>query len=1301
MSVILYSGPFLEYRLFCQPQSELRFDYLFISCYSFVKDSEGIISVKCPQCHFESPADTRFCSNCGAPLHPPEKTPPSHTKTLQTSTKELIRGSTFAGRYEIIEELGKGGMGKVYKVLDKEINEELALKLLRPEIAADEKTIERFHNELKYARKVTHKNVCRMHDLNKEEGIHYITMEYVPGEDLKSFIRRGGQLTAKKAVSIAKQMCEGLAEAHRLGVVHRDLKPQNIMIDKDGNTRIMDFGIARSLEAKGVTEAGMIIGTPDYMSPEQVEGEEADLRSDIYSLGVILYEMVIGRAPFEGDASLSIALKHKTEVPPDPSKMNEHVSEYLSAVILKCMEKERERRYQSVEELLSELERIEKGIETVAIPLKPKIPAFLIEHEEKDIEEERPVFVARDHELEKLNLFLKTALSGKGQVAFITGEAGSGKTALVQEFARRSQEADSELIVVQGKCNAQTGIGDPYLPFIEILRLLTGDVETKWTAGIIARDHATRLWNLLPLSANALLNKGPDLIDIFIPGVELVSRSETFTSGRANWLSPLKKLVERKAAFPADSSLQQSDLFEQYTRVLETLSLEKPLLLILDDLQWVDAGSASLLFHLGRRMAGSRIMILGAFRHSDIDLGRARERHPLEPILHEFKRNFGDLEIEVGKREGRQFVDAFLDSESNQLGPKFRDTLYKQTKGHSLFTVELLRDMQDRGVLMKDEKGQWVEGPDLDWNALPARVDAVVEERISRLTEELREVLTLASVEGEEFTAEVVARLQETEVRELIRLLSSELDKRHHLVSAKGIKHLERQRLSFYLFQHILFQRYLYNSLDEVEKAHLHEEVGNILESLYGEQADEIAVQLARHFEEGGIAPKAIEYLQKAGERASQLSAHHEAITHFNKCLHILKTLPDTPERAQQELLLQIRLAAPLQATKGLAAPEIGSALARAQELCQQLGDPPQLLTAMSLLAQSYSLRAEYRKTIELYKKIQKISEHAGDTLYSQMSFCFGTWSYLNIGNFSESAATAQRWIAVYDPEEHAPLAFVFGWDLGVIATSVGAWALWFLGYQDQAAKKRDDAVALARKLDHPHTLAFAITFDIVVRIYRRELQGVKELIEELIQLSVEKGFVYWEAHGIFYDGYIQSLEGQLEEGIAKMHQALDTLQAIGAGTCFTRLYTRIMEVYILTKQTEKGLDIYDKAMEVLHTYDERYCEAELYRVRGELWLLKAEDGKTQTDKLKKGKEKTNEIEREAESWFQKALEVSRKQKAKSLELRAAMSLSRLLQKQNKKEEARKILVEIYDWFTEGFDAGDLKEAKALLKELS
>ena len=330
------------------------------------------MGIKCPKCQTDNPDTQKFCGECATPLPSSKKIPV--TATLETPTEEFTRGTIFADRYEIIEELGKGGMGKVYRVEDKKIKEEIALKIIKPEIASDRKTIERFSNELKMARKIAHRNVCRMYDLGEEKGTHYITMEYVPGEDLKRLIRKVGQFSAGKTIFMASQVCEGLAEAHRFGVVHRDLKPQNIMIDEDGNARIMDFGIARTVKGKGITGAGVMIGTPEYMSPEQAEVKEVDQRSDIYSLGVILYEMVTGRVPFEGETPLGIAMKHKNEVPQDPRQINAQLTEDLSRVIMRCLEKDKEKRYQSAGEVSAELLNIEKGMPTTERIVSQKKP---------------------------------------------------------------------------------------------------------------------------------------------------------------------------------------------------------------------------------------------------------------------------------------------------------------------------------------------------------------------------------------------------------------------------------------------------------------------------------------------------------------------------------------------------------------------------------------------------------------------------------------------------------------------------------------------------------------------------------------------------------------------------------------------------------------------------------------------------------------------------------------------------------------------------------------------------------------
>jgi ABC-type oligopeptide transport system substrate-binding subunit/class 3 adenylate cyclase len=528
------------------------------------------------------------------------------------------------------------------------------------------------------------------------------------------------------------------------------------------------------------------------------------------------------------------------------------------------------------------------------------LPAFL---EGEEVEVPPAVFVGRKRELTRLSGYLDQAGASQGGIVFITGGPGRGKTALMGAFARQAMEGDPDLLVTAGKCNAYTGTGDPYAPFREILGDLTGDVEAKWAAGGISSDHAKRLWQILPETAQAIVDHGPDLVEVFIPGKGLLHRlSLALPEGRTLRQS-LQALTERERATPGE--LEQKALFEQYLEVLCQLASKRPLLILLDDLQWADSASLNLLFHLGREIPGGRILFLCAYRPEEVALGRGDERHPLEAILAEFKRTYGDAWIDLSQteeHEGQRFVDDFIDSEPNRLGGAFREALLAHTEGHPLFTIELLREMQARGDLVRDEDGYWVEGEALNWELLPARVEGVIEARIGRLEEELREILTIASVEGEDFTAQVVARVKEASERGLVRQLSGKLDKVHRLVGERGSIDISGQRLYLYRFQHHIFQKFLYNGLGGNDREMLHAEVGGVLEELYGEQGEEIAALLVWHFSEAGKIDKAIHYSLLAGDRARQIYAYQEAIDFYQLAIRYLKSQGDD-ERAPRTLM--------------------------------------------------------------------------------------------------------------------------------------------------------------------------------------------------------------------------------------------------------------------------------------------------------------------------------------------------------------------------------------------------------------
>ena len=669
------------------------------------------------------------------------------------------------------------------------------------------------------------------------------------------------------------------------------------------------------------------------------------------------------------------------------------------------------------------------------------------------------VFVSRENELARLHGFLERAVAGQGQVCFVTGEGGSGKTSLNRRFALEAQAAHETLLIATGNCNAQTGIGDPYLPFREMLGLLTGHVAEQSRQDAVNAENAGRVGRFLKVSKRVISDLGPDLVDILVPGAGLATKVGKLVvddSGLLNKMG-LTQAPDPVVGLRALTSAEQTRIFEQYTAVLRALAQERPLALVLDDLQWIDESSASLLFHLARRIGGSRILIIASYRPEDLALGRGEQRHPLAPLLAELKREFGDVEIPLGDGDGtsaRAFTDALLDSEPNRLGASFRQLLARRTHGHPLFTAELLRTMRERGDLTRDADGNWIEGPDLDWDVLPARVEGAIEERIRRLPQDLQELLSIASVEGEVFTAEVVARLTERDTRQVVRRLTHELDRQHALVREEGRERVGTARLSRFRFRHNFFQAYLYDTLGDSEREVLHEDVADALEALHDGHTAEIAVHLARHYEAAQSLDKAAHHCLQAGRRAVAVFAHGEAAALALRGLHALEQLPDTPERRQQKLDLML-LAGNAQRLSGAWADSM-STFREAAELAERAG-LPEVMAEAALGYEHPRYRYNLPETIT-----RELLGHALAAL----------------------------------PDRDSPLR------VRVLAGLARASASTSTGLSDAAVRMADEAVAMARRLDDPQALLEALEMRFLFDRAPSEIHRRLATLDEMLGLA-------------------------------------------------------------------------------------------------------------------------------------------------------------------------------------------------------
>lgn len=536
-----------------------------------------------------------------------------------------------------------------------------------------------------------------------------------------------------------------------------------------------------------------------------------------------------------------------------------------------------------------------------ASPESMQLPSFLDEGF-VPTEKAQPPFVGRERELAQIDEYLRAALSGSGRIAFVTGEAGRGKSTLLAEFSRRAQDHYPNLIVAAGRCNAFFGSGDPFHPFREILGLLCGDLESPLQAREITPGQAKRLWELVPSTAQALITEGKSLLEFFVSGQDLLGRTRYFSRQDPERFARLGKLIDKGGP----RHIEKDELLSEFSAVLGALAKEHALLLILDDLQWVDRSSLDLLFHMSRRLHAQRIFILGAYRPSEVAITHPSNQESntvasLSALLAEFKRRFGSFEINLDQTSSesrRQFIEALIDSRPNQLDESFRDAFYQRTRGHALFTVEMLREMQARDDLFRDENGKWRAAQELDWERLPARVEAVISQRIYRIDKELRQLLEAASVEGEEFSAQILSRVLDRDLRQVLQQLTR-LETEHRLVRETAEIVLADLTLTRYKFNHILFQEYLYHHLSQGERRLLHRAIAAALEAVYAGQIESVIIPLAQHYKQADQSKKATTYLLAAGDRARNQNAFGEALEHYQQALRSLKEKGELEEAAR------------------------------------------------------------------------------------------------------------------------------------------------------------------------------------------------------------------------------------------------------------------------------------------------------------------------------------------------------------------------------------------------------------------
>jgi predicted ATPase len=1135
--------------------------------------------------------------------------------------------------YELLEELGRGGMGVVYKARDTRLGRPVALKFLRPGYTRDPEALRRFRREAQTASALNDPHICTVYALNEHRGQPYLALEFIDGQMLRGLVGQARPLA--ELLPLVGQVAQALAVAHAAGIVHRDIKPENLIVRPDGLVKVLDFGLARLLSAGAVkapaqsdlaTDPGALIGTLRYMAPEQARGEAVDAAADVFALGLVLYELATGQHPFPADSEHAVLQAIVRDTPVPPARLNPEVPPGLEALIQEMLDKDPRRRPSAAEVAAALAEVPEVTTDRCGPPA-------------------RRATVGREQERAALQAGFESAAAGRGSLLCVTGEPGLGKTTLVEEFLDELAATGRAHQLARGRCSERLAGAEAYLPVLEALDSLLRGPDGALAASVMRREAPTWYVQLAP------------------------------AAGADPALAALRAEV---------GGASQERLKRELGVFLGELSRLRPVVLFLDDVHWADASTVDLLAWLGGRCADLRLLGLLTYRPSELVLGR----HPFGPVQLELQGRGVCREVPLtllGPADVERYLA--LRFPGHDFPPELAAFLHRHTEGNPLFLVDLLGYLCDQGMVVATD-GRWTLArpvPELP-RELPGSIRGLIQRKLDRLEESDRRLLVAASVQGQQFDAAVVARALERDAAEVEERLAV-LDRVHALVRCLGEYELPDQTPTVrYGFVHVLYQNALYGSLQPTRKAAWSAAVARVLLSCHGEQSPAVAAELALLFDAARDVPRAVHWFLRAAEHAVSVSANQEATALAQRGLALLPTLPDTPDRAQQELRLQLTLAASLQASRGYCAPETGQACRRARALCEQLGDGVPLFPVLWRLSVFYLIRAELPPALALAEQCLRLAQDVRDPgLVMEAHLQLGAVrAYL--GDYSLALEHTEKVLPLYDPDQHAAHSYLYAHNPLVVGRSFAAWALCALGRPDQGRDLAHAALTLAEELAHPMSLTAALFGTAYLHWLRREAAEVQQLCDRLIVLTTEQGIADYRAAGTIWRGWALAETGFAAEGVAAIRQGAAVLRDKGAEIYRTVTATMLAESLAQLGHVEEGLAALAEGLDVVRGGGEQYQEAELHRLQGELLLRRGE--------------LTQSVQAEAEGCFQTALEVARRQQAKSLELRAVMSLTRLYQSQGRGGEARPLLAETWGWFTEGFDTPDSSEAQALLSSV-